>query len=281
VIPEVLQDLSGSVLSKVIESNLYAFLPFSHNWPQADVYTGREISWCITDIPFPSCNSVFRAQLHPEHIDSTIQSLIARGRNRNVPLQWWIGQDTTPVNLGKYLIAHGFTRFGDGAGMAIDLLAMKENIPAPSALAIMHVNDTGNLKTWCRITAAGFGMPAVAEPALLKWFTTCIDLKLPLKFYLGWCDRKPVSTSLLFLSKGVAGIYFVATIPEARRQGIGFAVTLKALQEAREMGYRVGILQASKMGEPVYRKMGFQKYCKISSYIWMNEPQKPLEDKRP
>jgi GNAT superfamily N-acetyltransferase len=277
---EVLRDLSGIALSKVIEANLYAFLPFSHNWPQAEVHAGREISWCITDIPFPSCNCVFRAQLNPEHIDSTIQTLIARGRTRNVPLQWWIGQDTTPSNLGEYLIAHGFTHFGDGAGMAIDLLAMKEDIPAPSALTIMQVNDIENLKTWCHIAAAGFGMPAVAAPALLKWFTTCIDLKLPLKFYLGWCDEEPVSTSLLFLAEGVAGIYFVATIPEARRRGIGFAVTLKALQEAREMGYRVGILQASKMGEPVYRKMGFQEYCKIGSYIWLNEPQKKPDDKK-
>jgi GNAT superfamily N-acetyltransferase len=279
--PEVLRDLSGSVLSKVIETNLYALLPFSHNWPQAEVYTGRDISWCITDISFPSCNSVFRAQLNPEDIDSTIKSLILRGRTRNVPLQWWIGQDTTPSNLGEYLIAHGFTRFGDGAGMAIDLLAMKEYILAPSALTIMHVNDIENLKTWCHVSAIGFGMPAVAESALFKWFTTCIDLKLPLKFYLGWYDREPVSTSLLFLAEGVAGIYFVATIPEARRRGIGFAITLKALQEARDMEYRVGILQASKMGEPVYRKIGFQEYCKISSYIWLNEPQKPLLDKRP
>ena len=45
-----------------------------------------------------------------------------------MPLQWWIGQDTTPSNLGEYLIAHVFTHFGDGAGMAIDLLAMKEDI---------------------------------------------------------------------------------------------------------------------------------------------------------
>jgi predicted acetyltransferase len=90
-----------------------------------------------------------------------------------------------------------------------------------------------------------------------------------------------VSTSLLFLAEGVAGIYFVATIPEARRRGIGFAITIKALKEAREMGYWVSILQASKMGEPVYRKIGFQEYCKISSYIWMNEPQKKPEDKRP
>ena len=80
LMPEVLQDLPGRALSKVIETNLYAFLPFSHNWPQAEVHTGLDISWCITDIPFPSCNSVFRAQLNPDHIDSTIESLSPEAR---------------------------------------------------------------------------------------------------------------------------------------------------------------------------------------------------------
>jgi hypothetical protein len=269
---KILQDLSDSSMVNAIEKNRYALAPLYYNWPRAEGYTGKDLSWCITDIAFPACNAAFQARLNPEQVHEAVETFIAKGRAKNVPLHWWIGHDTRPVDLGERLKAHGFTHSGDSAGMAIDLQAMKYDIPSLPALTIEPVQDTEMLKIWVHITASGFGIPASVEPALLKWFATCVELKLPMKFYLGRWNGKPVSTSMLLTAAGVAGIYFVATIPEARRQGIGLAVTQKPLLEACEMGYRVGILQASKMGYPVYQSMGFKEYGKFGVYMWTNKP---------
>ena len=89
------------------------------------------------------------------------------------------------------------------------------------------------------------------------------------RLYLGSLEREPVATALLFLGAGVAGgLYGVGTIPEARRQGIGRAMTVVPLLEARAMGYRIGVLHTSPMGEGIYRRLGFREYCKLGRYVW-------------
>ena len=85
---------------------------------------------------------------------------------------------------------------------------------------------------------------------------------------LGLLDGVPVGTSNMFLGAGVAGIMFVATLPAARRRGVGAALTLGPLFEARQMGYRLGILQSSEMGYPVYRQLGFQHLTSMENYYW-------------
>ncbi len=113
--------------------------------------------------------------------------------------------------------------------MAIDLLSMKTDAPSPSNVNIIEVKDGTDFESWCHIVAEGFGIPDERRHALSKWFTIGKDFKKPIHFYLVFQDGEPVATSQLLLAEGVAGIFYVATLPEARNQGIGYAISLKPL----------------------------------------------------
>ena len=191
---------------------------------------------------------------------------------------WWTGPATRPANLGEYLEAHGFTHTGEPAGMAADLVALNEGLPAPPGLIIEQVADVETLKQLCQVAFEDvFEWPGFAADALLDYYLSVgLGAQSPRRYYIGRLKGEPVATSELVLGAGVAGIYGVATIPEARRQGIGTAMTLAPLREARALGYRVGVLFTGEEGTPpfrVYHKIGFREYCKMGGYEWTSEPE--------
>ena len=106
----------------------------------------------------------------------------------------------------------------------------------------------------------------------LRYCNLVFTLTYPWKRYLAWLHGQPVATALATYARGVVGIYYVVTLPAARRQGIGRAVTLAALLEARARGYRVAVLHSAEMGLSVYQRLGFTRYCVAPLYVWPHEP---------
>ena len=101
---------------------------------------------------------------------------------------------------------------------------------------------------------AGFGFPATNG----RVFLTDRLLEMPsVRLYLGLAGGRPVCTSALCATGPVAGIYWVATLPEARGRGFGEAITWSAVRGGIGLGCRFASLQASAMGRPVYERMGF------------------------
>ena len=270
---EILQDLSEPSLKAAIEANLFELMLMFRHWNQAEIHNDPDMIWSITDIPFARFNSILRSQISEGCIDAAIETAITRCKSKKVPMMWWTGPSTRPADLDKYLLAHGFTHKGDQPGMAADLFHLRKGPPEPPGLVINKVTDLKTLQKWCTVFGAGFKLPEFARDAFLDFNSDIgFNSQVPLLNYIGWLNEEPVATSTLLLGAGVAGIYNVATIPDARRKGIGYAMTLKPLQEARARGYRVGVLYASEMGVNVYIKMGFKEYCKIGQYKWEEEP---------
>jgi hypothetical protein len=58
-------------------------------------------------------------------------------------------------------------------------------------------------------------------------------------------------------------------LAEERQKGLGAHATAEALRVARQLGFRVGVLQSSEAGHPVYLGLGFGDHASIPMLIRM------------
>lgn len=77
--------------------------------------------------------------------------------------------------------------------------------------------------------------------------------------FLAHLDGQPASIAMTIVTGGVAGIYWVGTTAEARGHGLARTLTATAVNAGFDMGAEIASLQASAMGEPIYKRMGFQR----------------------
>ena len=267
----MVEDLSTTVVVPALEANMAAFWAGYGRTPGAELYEGEDFLRVITGASEALFNGAFRARLVPDAVDGPIDETLARVASRRVPMFWWVGPSTRPADLGTHLERHGFTHAGNSPAMAVELRALPEEPSRIPGLAVAPVGDLEELRRWARVAAIGTGFPERFQDELVA-----LEVGVGLEprgnlysRYVAYQNSEAVGTSALLLHAGVAGIFAVATIPRARGRGIGKALTLAPLLEARRRGYRVGTLQASPMGFPVYRRLGFREVCSpIEKYLW-------------
>jgi predicted acetyltransferase len=73
-----------------------------------------------------------------------------------------------------------------------------------------------------------------------------------------WLSGAPVAKAGMYLTRHSAGIYAVATRPEARRMGLARLLTLTALHKARDLGNQLAVLHSTPMAESLYHSLGFE-----------------------
>jgi GNAT superfamily N-acetyltransferase len=250
-----------------IEENGAEFLMALGRAAGAEERDDGRVRWVIGNSPIDYHNCVVFADLTREEADGEIEASLQRMRSHGVPGSWHVGPSMRPPDLGGRLIAHGFEYVGDDIGMSVDLSELPERVPVPENLVIERVHDEAGLAAWVEALGSGFGEGPVEAEWVGEMYRR-LGFEGPWRHYLGILAGEPVATATSFLGAGVAGIYFVCTVERARRRGIGAAVTLAALREARKMGYGIGVLGSSEMGYPVYRGLGFEEYCRIGLYEW-------------
>jgi hypothetical protein len=270
---DILSNLSERKLVKtVIKANWENYHYCLGRSPTVELSVGKYLTWLVTNMPDHFMNLVVCTELPAEGTGELIENALSHFRALNITRLSWLTKEGVPAKeIKKHLEAYGLTfRESFATEMAADLMGLPENIAIPNGFRIVPVEDEATLRKWIHVASIGFGVPTDVEDIWYDFFAEAA-CERPFQTYLASLNGEPVGTSQLFTSAGVAGIYNVTCVPQARGQGIGAAITLAPLLEARKMGYRVGILQASSMGYKVYQRLGYQDFGKLSVYLWKQD----------
>jgi GNAT superfamily N-acetyltransferase len=237
----------------------------------------------------PMFKGVWRIRLNGGNVGQAVDEAIEWFKARKAPFAfWWTGADSTPADLAERLkargmvtmeeqtreLAHGILSSAGGAPcMAADLSRMNEAAlkSVPAGFVIEEVRDDRALDDFKRVFVEVYGIPEWAGQAWVD-ATRHIGIgKTPWKMYVGRLDGEVVATNMLFKGGGVASVYAVAAAVSVRGKGIGGAITLKPLLEARDMGYRHAVLFSTAMGVHAYERIGFRQTGQtIDRYLWRN-----------
>jgi GNAT superfamily N-acetyltransferase len=253
------------------EENLFAYIRLFATRGGNDFFEDGRILRFISGIDIPSMqsNSVYKMALGGDgDVDDGIHDLLRPFKERKLPLFLTVGPSSGPPGLEVRLKKNGFSHAQSQRGMVIDMAAYRHPEAAPGDVRIKRVETPEELKAWLTIYSDGFDYSRSLGAFIFERYRDLFfDGAVPAFHYIAFMNGKPAATSTLFVSGTTGGLYNIITVPGARRRGIGAAMTAVALDKARELACTRGVLQATPMGAPVYRKIGFRDICAFELYM--------------
>jgi len=262
-----LSDFSPSALVQANRANLYELFRYFEYSPKMEFTKADGLSRWSSPFQYAWFNAVLCSRDATAADNAFIDESLDYFRNKNTSeISWWLEDGVDAPGWDALLTPRGFKLEDGPFGMSMDLNLLSESNNLPAGAEIKIINEEKSVPDCAEALINGYGFPPDSKGIAID-FLLGLGLDTPYRSYVAYWEGKPVSTAAVFLGKEVAGIYSVATTPEARGKGFGAAVTLTPLLDARKMGYRVGILQASEMGFPVYKRLGFKQDFRVGAYF--------------
>jgi ribosomal protein S18 acetylase RimI-like enzyme len=181
----------------------------------------------------------------------------------------------TPADqdLRRACQAGGLEVFGEPAPEMICTAPVTAQVP--DGVEIRTVTTVEGVHHFATLTGAAYsiyGMPADAPVKLMSRPERVLAAP-HLVTVVAYRDGEPLAGAMTLLSHGIAGLYWVGTVEKARRSGLGRAVTAAVTNIAFDRGAAAVTLQASVMGEPVYRSMGYRSLYHYEDWTRLQAPR--------
>ena len=257
-----------------IELNLWETWSNFGRGPGCTLHDESDALWFETPIPILPYNTVLRFQVERD-VDQRIDHMIRCYAERSVPLLWIVHPSSLPGDLPARLQQRGLQEIEIAPCMARSLDELPKAPVLPAGVEIREAIEDNDLMELYGLAAWRWGVPEEHRPQLRKMIEKFQigERTSKARFWLAWKDGVPISKIGLYKGSGSAGIYGVATRPEARGLGIASILMNVAMQAAKDMGYRLAVLDSSPLAENLYKRLGFvtvaplRLYSPIEAYL--------------
>lgn len=167
---------------------------------------------------------------------------------------WTVWVPATDAGTAELLAGSGHALDADPAVMCMELDGF--DLPRPADLDLV---EGPSVETYMELNDRAYGFE---QPG----FTTGIRELPGVVFYVARLDGEPVACAGGHDHEGDCCITFVATLPEARGRGLARKLMVLTLRDAIDRGCTTASLQATKMGYPLYVKLGFKDLGRLQMW---------------
>jgi ribosomal protein S18 acetylase RimI-like enzyme len=213
----------------------------------------------IRHVPY---NSVMRFRM--EHsdgdVDGAVDDVLDRYRKRDVPIMWVVHPTARPSDLEERLERRGLELAEVVPGMVGRLADVPPAAPVPAGVEVVRMGRADR-DAFIDLIAWRYSLPEDARSTLHSVMERggIGEPDSPNRAWLARRDGVVLSKVLLHLGAGCAGIYGVATTPEARGLGLARTLTIAALEHARDAGHETAVLHSTPMAVSLYEGIGFER----------------------
>ena len=200
-------------------------------------------------VPAVPGRSVFNSVLYETPDDlAAVRDELARAYDDAGVDAWTVWVPESDAVSAELLASAGHELDATPRAMVLDLDDLAEHHPGALDWA-----PGGALEDLTRVNDAAYGDPpgtfalGIGDPPAGAW-----------RIYEARLDGRVASVLATTDADGDCGVWWVATVPEARGRGLSGGLLRVALDEERERGMRTSTLQATKMGAPVYERIGYR-----------------------
>jgi GNAT superfamily N-acetyltransferase len=163
--------------------------------------------------------------------------------------------DLLDEDIERAALAEGFRAGWIEQPMALTAAPQASEIPG--GIQVRVVTEECAVVDYGRVVALANDDPGERERAPLLFRDETL-LAPHIAAFVAYTGTEPVACAMTLVSHRMAGVFYVATVPQARRRGLGDALTRVAARSGLEMGAGAAWLGASELGAGLYRRVGFE-----------------------